>query len=237
MWSSRSCLSGGLQGQGETGQCKQEETEEGERSHRGGQGRRRGAEQPKRVAVPNAVRVVEGAADDYADGDAGDAIPVPLEEDKGKAEQNGDVSDEDDDGGDGEIDWQNLFDRARDDVTVVTAMMREATAGGFTLQVGAICVPDSKLAAEAAGKVLWDDEEKLKRCLASMPGDDGSAVEKWGALLKWWRVVERSFSVTGLFSHLRGMRKGKKTLRERYAVLVKRLKMDGKVLSFKQAEV
>ncbi len=122
-------------------------------------------------------------------------------------------------------------------MTVVTAMMREATAGGFTLQVGAICVPDSKLAAEAAGKVLWDDEEKLKRCLASMPGDDGSAVEKWGALLKWWRVVERSFSVTGLFSHLRGMRKGKKTLRERYAVLVKRLKMDGKVLSFKQAEV
>lgn len=48
--------------------------------------------------------------------------------------------------------------------------------------------------------------------------------------------VERSFSVTGLFARLRGMRKGKKTLQERYASLVKRLKTDSKVLSFKQAE-
>jgi hypothetical protein len=106
------------------------------------------------------------------------------------------------------MDWQNLFDRARDDVAVVTTM-REAAVGGLTSDVGAVCVPDSKLAAEAAGKVLWDDEEKLKRYLASMPGDDGSAVEKWGALLKWWRIMERSFSVTGLFAHLRGMRKGR----------------------------
>ena len=50
-------------------------------------------------------------------------------------------------------------------------------------------------------------------------------------------VAEWSFSVTGLFAHLRGMRKGKKTLRERYVVLMKRLKAEeGKVLSFKQAE-
>jgi hypothetical protein len=57
------------------------------------------------------------------------------------------------------------------------------------------------------GKVLWDGEEKLKHYLASMPGDDESAVEKWGALLKWWHIVERSFSVMGVFAHLCRMRK------------------------------
>ncbi len=57
-----------------------------------------------------------------------------------------------------------------------------------------------------------------------------------GALCSSGGVAERSFSVTGLFAHFRGMRKGKKTLTERCAVLVKRLKTDGKVLSFKQAE-
>ena len=94
-------------------------------------------------------------------------------------------------------------------MALVTAMLREAAVTGVALQVGAVRVPNCDLACEAAGKGLWDDEERLKRCLASMPGDDGgSAVKKWGALLKWWRVAERSFSVTGLFAHICGMRKG-----------------------------
>jgi len=199
-------------------------------------------EQPKRAA--KAARAVEDnvpAADDEvdADGDNEDEGPiaVPSKEDAQKAAKNGDFGGDDEDEDDEEMEWRDLFERARQDVALVTAMMKEAAVAGVTLQVGAVRVPDSKLACEAAGKVLWDDEEKLKRCLASSQGDDGgSAVERWGALLKWWRVVERSFSVTGLFAHLRGMRKGKKTLAERYAVLVKRLKAAGKVLSFKQAE-
>jgi hypothetical protein len=121
------------------------------------------------------------------------------------------------------MDWRYLFERAQQDVALVIAMMKEAAIGGLTLDVGTVRVPDSELACEAAGKVLWDDVEKLKRCLVSSQGDDGgSTVERWGTLLRWWRVVERSFSVTGLFAHLRRMRKGKKTLADRYAVLVKR---------------
>jgi hypothetical protein len=118
---------------------------------------------------------------------------------------------------------------------MVMTMLKEAAAG-VSMQVGAISVPDCNLAGEAAGKALWDDEEKLKRFLSSTPGDDASAVEKWGALLKWWHVVERSFSVTGLFAHLRVARKGKKTIPERYAVLMKRFGKADKLLSFKQAE-
>ena len=119
------------------------------------------------------------------------------------------------------MDWRDLLKRGREDVALVTAMLREAAVAGVALQVSAVRVPNCDLACEAAGKGLWDDEERLKRCLASMPGDDGgSAVKKWGALLKWWGVAERSFSVTGLFAHLCGMQKGG-ALAERYIVLVK----------------
>ena len=106
-----------------------------------------------------------------------------------------------------------IYSSEREDMAVVTAMMREAAVDGVTLRVEGMHVPDCDLACEAAGKLLWGDEEKLKCCLSCTPGgDDESAVEKWGALIKWWRIVERSFSVTGLFAHLRWMRKGKKML-------------------------
>lgn len=203
-------------------------------------------EQPKRAAV---LKPVVGAvedeavavADDEDDADGnnnngGDGvIAAQSKEDKGKAELNGGVSDgEDDDGDGGEIDWQRLFERAQKDVEVVTFMMEEAAIAGVALQVGALHVPDSNLAVADAGKVLLDDMEKLKRCLAYLQGpDDESAVERWASLLKWWRIAERSFSVTGLFAHLRQMRQGK-ALRERYANLVK--KTGDKLLSFKQAE-
>ena len=76
----------------------------------------------------------------------------------------------------------------REDMAVVTAMMREAAVDGVTLRVEGMHVPDCDLACEAAGKLLWGDEEKLKCCLSCTPGgDDESAVEKWGALIKWWR--------------------------------------------------
>ena len=52
-----------------------------------------------------------------------------------------------------------------DDVDEEAIAVPEEDAG-VTLRVEGMRVPDSKLACEAAGKLLWDNEEKLKCCLS-----------------------------------------------------------------------
>lgn len=105
------------------------------------------------------------------------------------------------------------------------------------VKIGNISIPDLKMATKAVGKTIFGDIEKLKRCLKCLKSTELSSVEKWGVMCKWLRCCEQAISVTGLFAHLRSMRKSKNTLEERYKILVDhRFKKEDKVLSFKQAE-
>lgn len=132
------------------------------------------------------------------------------------------------------LDDDDVLERAKEDVPQVLRMLLQE-GEKISLEVGSVKVPDSKLATQDAGEALWDNDEKLKRCCMEKDNNGVSAVESWGVLLKWWRVVERAFSMTGLFAFLRQQRK-QGTLPERYALIQSRLVDGGKVLSFKQAE-
>lgn len=183
---------------------------------------------------------LEEEQEEDGDGDDGvDRVATAVQPRKEKEE----AREHDENDREEEVTFESLLERAQEDVAKVTQMLQEARKGAGTatlvLQVGSVNAPDSKLACEIAGKVLWEDEGKLKRCLDLAQRDNVLDVENWGVLLKWWRVVERAFSITGLFAHLRGMRRrGKKALPDRYALVLQRLKNknEGKVLSFKQAE-
>ena len=134
---------------------------------------------------------------------------------------------------------KELFKRAREDVSLVEAMLQEANAGGggVEVKIGNISIPDLKMATKAVGKTIFADVEKLKRCLGCLKSAELSSVEKWGVMCKWLRCCEQAISVTGLFSHLKSMRKSKSSLKKRYKILVShRFKKEDKVLSFRQAE-
>ena len=117
-------------------------------------------EQPKRAAkVARAVEDEVGAVDEKDADEGGD----PFKDDAGKAAKNGD--DEDDDSGD--MNWRDLFERASQDVPLVTAMMERAEKSRVELQVGAIRVPDFERTSEAAGERLSGNLDELKLHLAS----------------------------------------------------------------------
>ena len=175
------------------------------------------------------------------DADAEDDMFIALQPEKDKEEEEAEEAELEDDANDNGSDHhlKSVFGQMLEDVPIVAAMLKEAAAGQVVLNVGPVCAPDLKLASEDACKALLANVEELSRCLRTLPdADEVPPVERWGALLKWWRLVEQALSITGLFDYLRGMRRGKKMV-ERYAGIVKRLKKDveeGKALSFIQAK-
>ena len=105
--------------------------------------------------------------------------------------------------------------------------------------------PDKEKASASAGARVAGDAEQLRALLRneSPPSD----VKGWGKLLRWWRIVDKSYVFRGLMEHLRaevkksksakmsskgGRPKKKQTLEDAWNDLVKRVR--GR-LSFKQA--
>ena len=118
-------------------------------------------------------------------------------------------------------------------------MEREAKGGPVSLLVEPISAPALHLASEEAGKASLGNKAEIKKRLVCQMEAEVSPVEKWGVLVKWWRIVELALFLTGLFSHWRNMRKGKKNLKVRYNELVDKHVREDKaeaILSFKQAE-
>jgi hypothetical protein len=135
-------------------------------------------------------------------------------------------------------DEEEMVEEEKVDVDVVLKMLKERNKqGGLTLKVSKIDVPDSKCASPDAGLTVLLDDVKLSQCLCdnSSP-DEWHAVEQWGILMKWWRLVNRCFAITGIFAHLRAQkRNGDLNLRKRYGMEVARLKE--KVYSYSQAAI
>lgn len=182
--------------------------------------------------------------EDDADADADDNMVIALQPEKEKEEEEAEPEDEpeeeedDDDASDSLQQLKIVFDRMRKDVTIVEIMLNEAASGQVILNVGPVCPPDLNLASKDACTVLLANAEQLSRCLSFPEAGEVPPAERWGVLLKWWRLVEHAFSIAGLFKHLREMRRGKKSMAERYAVILKRLKKKDEqkeVLSYNQA--
>jgi len=128
-----------------------------------------------------------------------------------------------------------LLANAKLDFNVVTNMLKERDqhSGGLVLKVANIKLPDPNCASAKSGDVLLSDAEQLSQCL----NDDGCVdkdylvVEQWGALLKWWRVVNRAFAVAGIFASLRARKRvNGETLRSSYVEAVKHFSKEAKFI-------
>jgi hypothetical protein len=161
------------------------------------------------------------------------------EEQEEQEDNNGQMMEEDDEEKETaeRVDVETMLGKAKLDVDVVLRMLKERSKkGGLMLKISKIDVPDAKCASAKAGSVVLLDDVKLGQCLceSSIP-DDWHAVERWGVLLKWWRLVNRCFAITGVFAHLRAQKeRGGANLRKRYVKEVGRLKQQ-KVYSYSQA--
>ena len=169
------------------------------------------------------------------DANAEDDMVVALQPEKDKEEAEGEAEEEEDAEPEDANGLKSVFNRMREDVPVVAAMLKEAASGQgqVVLNVGHVCSPVVELLSGNACKALLANVDQLSRCLTTsfdVP-DEVPLAEHWGVLLKWWRLVKRAISIAGLFEHLRGMRKGKK-MEERYDRIVKRLKKKEGVLSY-----
>lgn len=135
------------------------------------------------------------------------------------------------------LDISALLEKAKLNVEFVSKMLKEMeqTKGkALQIEVPTVEVPNLVRASEDAGKRLLLDEENLVKCLCS-DTDELNVVEQWGALVKWWRLVNRCLSISGIFAHLRAEKHG--TLRDRYEKMVASLKSKQKVYSHTQAAV
>lgn len=125
------------------------------------------------------------------------------------------------------------------EVDKIVAMLkeREREPAGLALLVGRVNVPNPTLATAAEGASLLSDLPRLTRylhCGKDSGDDQQSEVERWGSLLRWWRLVDRCFAVCSIFSCLRERRKGRgKKIQDRYTSEAKRI--GGRVYSFAQA--
>ena len=137
------------------------------------------------------------------------------------------------------FDIDALLAKAKEDVEIVSNMLKERNKdGGLVIKVSNLNVPDPNCASANAGAILLMNAEKLTQCLVEdgvdIP-DDCLAVERWGSLLRWWRVVNRAFAIAGIFASLNARKNSKRTtLQSRYSNLIKGLKQE-KVLSYPHA--
>ena len=99
--------------------------------------------------------------------------------------------------------------------------------------------PSVNLAEEAGGRALLADMQKWNRYLCVDNGGDERSeyakIQMWGAIFKWWRLVERCFVIHGLFLCLRGRQKRGTKIQDRYAEEARRRNDGGKAYSFSQA--
>ena len=97
-------------------------------------------------------------------------------------------------------------------------------------------IPNVNLGTARAGEALLADAVKSGQYLSSAAVVNVSTLEQLGALLKWWRIVEQSYAIAGIFAHLRSMLgKKKNRIQDRYARAITRLKLPGSSLSFSHA--
>lgn len=160
-----------------------------------------------------------------------------VEENEDEAEENEEQEIDDDDDlemEEVEMDIDDLLEKAKLDFDVVTKMLSERDKqGGLVIKVSNVKVPDPSFASAEAGALVLNDAQKLCHCLVEevVEGDDWLAVECWGTLLKWWRLVNRAFSIAGIFASLKADGDGK-TLKDKYNKL---LPKQEKAYSYSQA--
>jgi hypothetical protein len=132
-----------------------------------------------------------------------------------------------------ELDISDLLEKAKLDFEVVKKMLSERDKqGGLVIKVSNVKVPDPSFASAEAGALLLNDEQKLCQCLVEVvEGDDWLSVERWGTLLKWWRLVNRAFSIAGIFASLKTDGDGR-TLKDKYNKLLPKRE---KAYSYSQA--
>lgn len=126
-----------------------------------------------------------------------------------------------------QVSVDEVLENAKLDIVEVMKMLKERSKDrNLTLKVSNVCVPDARSASADSGSVILLDDAKLSLCLSEISTqDDWQAVERWGALLKWWRLVNRCFAITGIFAHLRAQKDlGGLNLKKRFAKEVDRLK-------------
>lgn len=108
------------------------------------------------------------------------------------------------------------------------------------------CVaPDLKLASEKNGQELLKEENviQLKDLLSTTSEFSNRGIlEQLGSLMRWWRVVRRALSMTGIFTVLESRRKmarknQKKTLKDMYDSKVEKLSEQGanRMIGFRHA--
>jgi hypothetical protein len=107
------------------------------------------------------------------------------------------------------------------------------------LKVTKVTLPDLTCASAEVGAALLLDKVKLSQCVVdqSKMDDDCLSVERWGTLMKWWRLANRALAMAGIFASLKSKRKKRGiTLQDRYEEAVNDVKV-GKVYSYPQAAV
>jgi hypothetical protein len=170
---------------------------------------------------------------------------VEDDEDENEEEEEEEGADEDN-----RIDIDELLEEAKLDVDIVVNMLKERNNGdGLLLKVAKINIPDPICAGADAGSAVLLDDVKLSQCLVDdyfvggrLDGDC-LALERWGTLLKWWRLMNRAFAIAGIFASLRARKKRKGvTLKDCYVEAVKRLqhkqgKGGDKLYSYAQAAI
>jgi hypothetical protein len=124
--------------------------------------------------------------------------------------------------------------------TVMKMLFERDKGGGLVLKVTKVTLPDLNCASAEVGAALLLDKDKLSQCVADqskMDDDDCLRVERWGTLMKWWRLANRALTMAGIFASLKSKRKKRGiTLQDRYKEAVKDVKV-GKVYSYPQAAV
>ena len=118
-----------------------------------------------------------------------------------------------------------LLNACRESALQVEAMLMNK--GGETSPIfvsvprDALLAPDISLSSAEHGGELLEDECKLNTCLSDEPEHGmAAAVERYGVLLRWWRVVRRSYALHGIFEHLKG-RRGRRSMKDRFESAVK----------------
>jgi hypothetical protein len=157
------------------------------------------------------------------------------DEKEGKEEEEVDSDIDQDDDDDDDADRVSLLlRRAMLDVDLVVDMLKQRNeGGGLDLKIEKVELPDPRCASAKSGSDLLRNDAKLTDRLSATEEDGGSnnggalAVERWGTLLKWWRLVNRAFAIVGIFASLRKKKKDGLTLKERYKEVVDRLNEDG----------
>ncbi len=71
------------------------------------------------------------------------------------------------------------------------------------------------------GDNILSDAIRMQRYLSDVGGDQ-TPIEELGSLMRWWRIVERAFAISGIFKELK-QRKSRKTLQDAYNAEIEKL--------------